>query len=461
MTFHLGKPILVMILVALVTGATVVLRPAPPRADVTIWVFADSHATSYRGTPGTPRERTLAGQFEQMTGKSVSVKLVHGSALNLRLGAMFDREELDPNQPDVAEIEIGSVGRYFRPPVDEVGFLPLNDFLDRDNWRDRVVEARLAPWTKQGVVFGFPHDVHPVSITYRKDLFDEAGVDLASARTWPAFHEKCLEFQRYWRGRGYPLRHAMELPGSAADYLVVMLLQRHINVLDDREQIHLTDPRVAQTMAFYAQLVAGPRRIAADATPGGNMWARDFARGDLCALVTPDWRSGYLKRHASDIAGRVAMMPLPVFDDGDAPTGSWGGTMAGIPRRCPDPETAWRLITHLFSSKQAVEPRWRTTMILPPVKELWREAVFHEPDPYYGGQRVGELYIGLAQQMPRRYVTPFTAVANAQLSRLLSRAVERVKDGVTSEALEAEIRVWLVDAAADLQRRIEYGKFDE
>ena len=72
--------------------------------------------------------------------------LVHGTGENIRLGAMFDRAEVDPNQPDVAEIEIGSVGRYFRPPVDEIGLLPLNDFLAHDNWRDRVVESRLAAW---------------------------------------------------------------------------------------------------------------------------------------------------------------------------------------------------------------------------------------------------------------------------------------------------------------------------
>ena len=460
--FHLGKPILVMLVIALISGIGLMFRTSPPRAQITLWTFADSHARMYRGAPGEPRDQTMAGKFEQLSGKTVEIKLINGSALNLRITAMFDRPVVDPNQPDIAEIEIGSIGRYFRPPVDEVGFTPLNEMLEKSGWRSRILEARLAPWTKEGGVFGLPHDVHPVSISYRKDLFDEAGVDLAASKTWYEFQDNCLKFETYWRSRGYPLRHAMELPTAAADYLVVMLLQRGINALDDRNQIHLTDKNVAETIAFYAQMVAGPRAVATDATPGGNLWARDFAQGDLCAVVTPDWRAGYLRRYASqEIAGKVAMMALPKFDERDAPTGSWGGTMAGIPKRCPDPQGAFDLIMHLYSSKEGVIARWRDTMILPSVKELWDEPVFHEPDPYYGGQRTGELYVQLAREMPLRYVTPFTAVANAQLSNLLARSVQRVREGVTGDALVAEIRVWLVEASADLQRRIDFGKFED
>jgi len=252
------------------------------------------------------------------------------------------------------------------------------------------------------------------------------------------------------------------LPTTAADYLVVMLLQRGINALDDRNQIHLTDPNVAETIAFYAQMVAGPRAVATDATPGGNMWARDFSEGDLCAMFTPDWRAGYLKRYGSQsVAGKAAMMPLPLFDKTDAPTGSWGGTMAGIPRRCTDPQTAFELIMFLYSSKQGVGSRWKTTMILPSVKDLWNEPVFHEPDPFYSNQKTGELYVELARKMPLRYVTPFTGIANAQLANLLARAVQRVKDGQHGDALVVEIRGWLNEAATDLQRRIDFGKFED
>ena len=47
---------------------------------------------------------------------------------------------------------------------------------------------------------GLPRDVHPVTLTYRADLFAEAGVDLETPTpghdfvTWGDFHDRCLRF---------------------------------------------------------------------------------------------------------------------------------------------------------------------------------------------------------------------------------------------------------------------------
>src|SRR5688500_5961949 len=277
MSFPLGKPILIMSAIALLAGAAVALRePARPK-DLVLWVFADSHAQTYR---------SIIGEFERRTGLGVDVQLLSGRALPVRLESMFMSGTSGRPLPDLVELEIGWVGRFFRAPAHEVGLLPLNELLARGGWDQRIVQQRFAPWSKAGTIFGVPHDVHPLSITYRKDLYDEAGVDLESARTWPEFQEKCLEFQRYWRSRGYAQRHALELSRASSDYVIAMLLQRGINLIDDRENVYLTDPRVAQTVAFYAQLVAGPRQIAGESVgvAAAGLWASDLVAGNLCAV---------------------------------------------------------------------------------------------------------------------------------------------------------------------------------
>ena len=60
----------------------------------------------------------------------------------------------------------------------------------------------------------------------------------------------------------------MELPLVSAENVIVMLLQRGVNVVDNNDEIHVRDPRVAQTIAFYAQLVAGPRTIGVESSGG-------------------------------------------------------------------------------------------------------------------------------------------------------------------------------------------------
>jgi arabinosaccharide transport system substrate-binding protein len=451
MSFPLGKPILLMLVVALFSGAAITLREPPAAKDLVVWLFADVHADTYR---------SIVADFERRTGKTVDIQLLNGRAMPVRLETMFMSGTSGRPLPDVVELEINWVGRFFRAPVDEVGLLPLNDLLRQSGWDRRIVRSRFTPWSKRGVIFGVPHDVHPVSITYRKDLFDEAGIDLESATTWVQFQEMCLAFQHYWRERGYPFRHAMELPQSSPDCIIAMLLQRGIHLVDDREQSHLTDPRVAQTIAFYAQLVAGPRRIASESAGGTGLRARDLIDGNLCSFITPDWLIYSFKTYAPQLEGKLRMMPLPRFDPEDANTSTWGGTMIGITRNAADPALAWQLIEFLYLSDTGLRARQRVTNILPPVIEQWDDPAYHRPDPYFGGQKVDELYIDLARQVPDRYVTPVSNIVNVQLSLILNRAVAHVRQHGHA-GLEERCRQWLMQAEEDLRRRIEHGNVSE
>ena len=47
MSFHLGKPILVISVVAVVSGAAIALRPAPAKPDLVACIFDDSHYKSF------------------------------------------------------------------------------------------------------------------------------------------------------------------------------------------------------------------------------------------------------------------------------------------------------------------------------------------------------------------------------------------------------------------------------
>ena len=167
--------------------------------------------------------------------------------------------------PDAVEVEIGHIGKFFRPPLSDIGFLPLNDFLKKSGWYDKVVQAQFA-YSKNGVIFGVPHDLHPTGIAYRKDLFDQAGVDLAAAKTWPQCQDACRAVRHYWQGKGVD-RWPAGLSRTSSDNIVIMLQERHVNLVDDSNHIFLNDPRVAGTLRAYAEMVAGKDPIGTDFNP--------------------------------------------------------------------------------------------------------------------------------------------------------------------------------------------------
>jgi ABC-type glycerol-3-phosphate transport system substrate-binding protein len=452
MSFHLGKPILVMLGIAVLSGGALVWHRSPPRADLVLWVFTDIHSDTYR---------PLVEEFTKRTGKTVQIEVLTTRAENVRLESMFMTGQTEGILPDLVEIEISHVGKFFRPPIDEIGFLPLNDYLKRDNWDQRLVPVRLATWSKKDVIFGVPHDVHPVSLTYRDDLYRQAGIDLSQAKTWPQLQEMGLQFEKYWRAQGYRTRHAFELSQASPDCVSMMLQQRGVNLVDQHDNVHIDDPIVAETLTFYAQLVAGPRCIAGEAAAGGKgVWATDVLEGNICAFITPDWSIFNLRKYAPDLSGKLRMMPLPRFDPGDAPTATWGGTMMGITRNSKHHDDAWKLIEHLYFSQAGLDARLKVTDILPPVMEQWNDPRFHNDDPFFGGQRVQEIYVDLARQIRPRYVTPVTAMAQTHLAVALNRAVSYIRNhGV--DGLQTECQGWLDFAASDLKARIRHGRFED
>jgi ABC-type glycerol-3-phosphate transport system substrate-binding protein len=460
-----------LILAAAASGVAVWRQATPRRADLEIWSFDENQVKTIRD----PIRRadgnfgpSLLQQFQDETGLSASASLMGQMGENVRLASAFMSGSSAGPGPDLCEIEIHSIGQFLRPPVADVGLLPLNDFLEKPEWDGRIIASRFAPWSKidlrtgRRIIYGIPEDVHPVTITYRKDLFDEAGVDLSRAVSWDEFQEGCLKYQAYWANHGKADWRAMALSTTAADDVTAMLLQRHVNLIDPSGGLHFTDVKTIETVMFYARLVAGARAIGGDVSPGVG-WTEDFARGRVAAVFTADWSADYIREFTPEMAGKVKMMALPRFDADDAPTSTIGGTMAGICRSCPNPEDAWKLLAFLYLSPEAQRARLAAgNHVLPAIPEYWSDAAYHAPDPFFADdQSIGDLYVTLARQIPERFMTPYTYQAELALAAVEHWAIEYVAENRSADQLSATCRAWLAEAQNDIQRRIDFGKFEQ
>jgi len=461
MHFPLGKPIAAMLIIAMVTGITIFNRPAEVKKDMTLWTFAESHIRMLTGkSRRSPDPESPVKRFEAETGKTLDPKLIGSRGMDIRLLSMFNNPEASEEIPDIVFLEISGLGRYFRAPVDKIGLMPLNDRLTASGWMDQIVKARFAPYTKEGLIFGVPIDLHPVTLTYRKDLWDEAGIDVQSIQTWEEFHHAGLRFQAYWRSRGFPNRRAIVLQSAGADDLVMLLLAQHINLVDGDLNVHLTDAVVVQTLIKYARMVAGPEQIAGDVTTGGGGSYRDLSRGDLCAVLSPDWMVYYLHQYTTDLNGKLAMRPLPVFKLGDTPTSTWGGTCVAIPKAARNKDLSWKLLEKMVLDAESIRFERAFSSVIPPIRSSWPGMRSRGGDPLFGGQDVTQLYIDLADKIPRRISTPFSVYATARLGMAVHEMVTKVRDGGDAN-LERYARDRLIEAQRDVEALIAFTRSQE
>ena len=64
------------------------------------------------------------------------------------------------------------------------------------------------------------------------------------------------------------------------------------------------------------------------------------------------------------------------------------------------------------------------TSILPPIRDAWGLPAPSEPRKYWSGQRLGELFVALADDTPPQYTSPYTPMAKAKLGEALLACVE-------------------------------------
>lgn len=418
---------------AIASGVYIVSRRGQKNtADLRLWTFAKPHADAY--------VKMLPDFERRHPGKRIDIQIVAGEAVTSRLQAAF-WSNLDV--PDLVEVEISWAGSFFRGRLESIGFRDLTERIHQTGLWERIVQARFAPYTTRGRIFGIPHDVHPVMLAYRRDLVEKLRIDVDAIRTWDEF----IEIGRRVTVPGK--RFMMELPPAGVSSFEVMFFQRDGGYFDSQGNCTLDNEIAVQTMRYYAPLVAGKYRIGND-LGGGQIFTRALEDGYYLFMVAPDWRSKVIEQDVPKVGGRMALMPLPAFTPGGRRTSTWGGTMIGITKRCADPELAWELIMHLYLNKEALAQQFRNTNILPPARDLWDHPAYDEPRPFWSNQPLGRLYANLAPQTPPQYTSPYIGLAKAKLSEALIACVdyynrygERGFDGFVRQQMEraaAEVR---------------------
>jgi arabinosaccharide transport system substrate-binding protein len=407
-SFPFGAAALAVLILSLVSGAWLLAHPIPRKqATLAFWTFANTHYDAYK--------QAIPAFEAKHPGVKVDLQLVSGQAVTSRLQAAF---WADLDVPDLVEVEISAAGGFFRGPLKEVGFVDLTDRLHQSGLYHRMVQARFAPYTRRGRIFGLPHDVHPVQLAYRRDIFEKEGVDARDIQTWD-------DFVRAGRRLTIPnKRYMIELADTNASNLEMFLYQRGGGFFDPQGECIFDNDAAVETMLWYVPLVAGAQKIG-NSLGGGQILTKAVEDGYFLCLIAPDWRSKMFEKDIPRMAGKMALMPLPSVRPGGPRTSTWGGTMLGITKHCTKQELAWQLALHMYLDKADLAQRFRDTNILPALREAWDAPVYREPRPYWSNQPLGLLYAQLAPQVPFQYTSPMIQTAKAKLGEAVVACVQR------------------------------------
>ncbi len=294
-------------------------------------------------------------------GRNVSVELVEfgGSdeqlkeqyALDLGVGAGHDVFAFDG---------------FWVPEFVEAGLLqPLNQIAGEavDEWEgwDHISEGIRNILGYQGEVYGIPAGTDVRQIFYRRDVFEQAGIELP----WqPTSWADVLDTARQLKDAGVetPLQvNAGTAMGEATTmqgwFMVLLGAGEHMYDFDQNKWI-VSSPAILNALNFYhtvyieEELGDARMQLLAD---GRDRSFAAFAAGEIAMLVEGDWfwRSAILNH--LDVATRnevVAWAMMPAMEPGAGYRGQdfvtiSGGTGWVLNPNTEHPQEAWALLAHM------------------------------------------------------------------------------------------------------------------
>ena len=446
-SFPYGRAPFWFLLLAIVTGLQLMYRgsSSPQKADLTVATFSKENSISFK---------RLVKAFEKKHGVTVNIQLVEIRSLGNRIrSALLAGTEV----PDLIEVEEAYFGGFISGPLEDIGFVDLTDRIKEEGLDKKLVTSRFGMWSSRGRIFGLPNDVHPVTLAYRWDLVEQLGIDVEKdLKTWDNFVTVGKKITKDLDGDGVIDRYMIDLPSEGSWALQIILLQAGGNFFTKDGDLVIDSEINADVIEWYVKVVK-KHNISFPAGWGQTL-AKTQTDGLALFYVTPDWRCGLYQQDNPIVSGKFKVMPLPVWKEGTRRTGTWGGSCMVVTKYSKQPDLAWELAKYLYLDENDRANRFKDTYIIPPFKEAWDRAEFQAPSDFFAGQKVGQVFLSLADEIPNVPASPFIQQAKGAVNGACLNAMSYYDEN-GEEGLEDFIKEELKEAKEHLEKIIARNQF--
>ena len=296
--------------------------------------------------------------------------------------------------PDIADIEISRFGQFIKG--DRVPLLGLKDRIG-DAISDIYTPAAVDPWSWKGEIYGVGNELNTVVLAYRRDILEDAGVQLPFA-TWD---DVIAAGQEISTGD----RKMFAIHDLAWGDHYMMMQHAGTTYFDENGNYNGDDPRSIEAMQFLHDLVYEHEIAAIAPAEANDDWAppqylASFRAEKFIATFGPPWHLSYFIDQVPDQAGKWDVQELPEGLGESRPTANFGGTGMAITEQSGNPEASWALIEAGNLTKEGVLFDFEERTAYPAYKPAYEDPALAQPNDYFGGVKIGQLYSDIADDLP-------------------------------------------------------------
>jgi ABC-type glycerol-3-phosphate transport system substrate-binding protein len=310
--------------------------------------------------------------------------------------------------PDLLGIERGGFGGFMKNGTIANYFVDLTPLIG-----DRAKDYSAGRWSiysYQGEIYGIESSLTPAVLYYQPDLYKAAGVE--PPKTW---EEVLNDVGPKLAANG----NAFTFATNDGTWFQMYFNQRGGDVFDKDGKFVMGDdtnkPLAIEVADFVQKAVKAGIFLP---VLGGDVWSgatipTAYQDGKLASTVMPDWWSSCcLKPNVPDMAGKWQMTTEPAWAGGGHATGTWGGTGWSVAKGA-NQDIAWQFLEFMYLGKESQIQRFQKVNMFPTMFEAMTDpTVTDVTDPFYGDEKIGQVYADAGKDMVVWYNSEFFGAYN-------------------------------------------------
>ena len=302
--------------------------------------------------------------------------------------------------PDLVQLDETFFGVFLNGPSP---FLDLSERAKKSGLSKTLHPRRLEVFTYKNELLGLPQSLSAMMMYYRKDLFEDFGIEPADLSTWGELAEVGARLMDNHSQR------LLALDGTLFD----VLLRQKGSDLFDRKGKFLPDQKVAlEVLTEFAEMSQAQIAVMPDR---GSIFdpvffSGDLENGEVLCVAGADWYGlDLFQQFAPAMQGAWGMMPLPTWRKKNGELGPRTATFAGqglmICKASKSQDEAWDFIEFVMKDKGANAERFLQGNSFPAYLPSWKDRRLLDEHEYFE-QSMGKLLVELADEIPPVVVDP-------------------------------------------------------
>lgn len=323
--------------------------------------------------------------------------------------------------PDMADVELNQAATQLKG--DNPPYLPLNDELKP--YEGDLVQSRLDNYKKGDNFYGLDYHVGAVVTYYNTELLEKAGVDYKEIKTWEdytAAGKKVKEKTGKWM---------TEVETNSSFVFDSLVAQQKADYITKDGKADLENPAAVKALTMLQDWVKKDE-IARDAV-GGNLDNEEFFaemnKGNVASITMPSWEMSRFVNYMPDLSGKIAIAPMPVFEEGNNRSAAGGGTGTMITKDAKDADLKAEFLCFAKGDKNQAIKQWTLLGFDPINTDTWSLPEMKEDNKYteYLGKDIFDTLLEIKDEI--QGVTK-TAEINPKLNdELLTKIIPNTMSG--------------------------------